>query len=96
MSAIDLSRFLNGDIQDRTRRPSLDLVIAGGESGPRARPMHGDWILSLRDQCRAANVPFFFKQWGEWLPMRDGSAKRTGKKRAGRLLDGLEHNELPE
>lgn len=42
-------------------------VIAGGESGPGARPMHPDWARSLRDQCSAAGVPFFFKQWGEWL-----------------------------
>lgn len=46
----------------------LDWVIAGGESGPKARPSHPDWFRSLRDQCAAAGVPFFFKQWGEWLP----------------------------
>lgn len=46
----------------------LDLVIVGGESGPNARPMHPDWARSLRDQCVAAGVPFFFKQWGEWGP----------------------------
>lgn len=43
-------------------------VIAGGESGPGARPMHPDWPRGIRDQCEAAGVPFFFKQWGEWLP----------------------------
>jgi len=47
----------------------LDWVIAGGESGPRARPMHPDWARGLRDQCAAAGVPFFFKQWGEWGPI---------------------------
>lgn len=46
----------------------IDWIIAGGESGPHARPMHPDWPRSLRDQCAAANVPFFFKQWGEHLP----------------------------
>jgi protein gp37 len=46
----------------------IDWVIAGGESGPHARPMHPDWARSLRDQCQAAGVPFFFKQWGEWAP----------------------------
>lgn len=46
----------------------IDWVIVGGESGPNARPMHPDWVRSLRDQCQAAGVPFFFKQWGEWLP----------------------------
>jgi hypothetical protein len=43
-------------------------VICGGESGKHARPMHPDWARSLRDQCIAAHVPFFFKQWGEWCP----------------------------
>lgn len=43
-------------------------VIAGGESGTHARPMHPDWVRSLRDQCTAAAVPFLFKQWGEWAP----------------------------
>jgi protein gp37 len=46
----------------------LDWVIAGGESGPGARPMHPDWARGLRDECQAASVPFFFKQWGEWTP----------------------------
>lgn len=48
--------------------PGLDWVIAGGESGKDARPMHPDWARGLRDQCAAARVPFFFKQWGEWTP----------------------------
>ena len=47
----------------------LDWVICGGETGPGARPMHPDWVRSLRDQCRAAGVPFLFKQWGEWRPL---------------------------
>lgn len=46
----------------------LDWVIAGGESGPFARPAHPDWLRSVRDQCRHAGIPFFFKQWGEWIP----------------------------
>lgn len=46
----------------------IDWVIAGGESGPGARPMHPDWVRWLRDQCQAAGVPFLFKQWGEWAP----------------------------
>ena len=45
----------------------LDWVVAGGESGPGARPMDPDWARSLRDQCQAAGVPFLFKQWGEWI-----------------------------
>jgi protein gp37 len=47
----------------------IDWVIAGGESGPEARPMHPDWARGLRDQCKTAGVPFFFKQWGEWKPI---------------------------
>lgn len=46
----------------------LDWVICGGETGPGARPMHPDWVRSIRDQCQAAGVPFFFKSWGEWMP----------------------------
>jgi protein gp37 len=49
--------------------PRIHWVIVGGESGPKARPMHPDWARSLRDQCQAAGVAFFFKQWGEWLPL---------------------------
>jgi len=47
-------------------------VIAGGESGsPKARPMHPDWARSLRDQCARAKVPFFFKQWGDWIDLEN-------------------------
>ena len=48
-------------------KPKLDWVICGGETGPDARPMHPDWARSLRDQCQEAGVPFFFKQWGEYI-----------------------------
>jgi len=51
--------------------PGIDWVVAGGESGPKARPSHPDWFRSLRDQCKAAGVPFLFKQWGEWSPQAD-------------------------
>ncbi|AHE33808.1 phage Gp37/Gp68 family protein [Burkholderia pseudomallei] len=61
---------MNGNIVDAPSRGlrGIDWVIAGGESGPGARPMHPDWARSLRDQCAAASVPFLFKQWGEWCP----------------------------
>lgn len=49
--------------------PHLHWVICGGESGPKARPMHPDWPRGLRDQCQAAGVDFMFKQWGEWAPV---------------------------
>jgi protein gp37 len=59
--------------------PKLDWVIAGGESGPRARPPHPDWFRSLRDQCAAAGAPFFFKQWGEWIPRKLYEESGKGK-----------------
>lgn len=49
----------------------IDWVIAGGESGGNSRPMHPDWITELLDQCREADVPFHFKQWGHWTPVND-------------------------
>jgi protein gp37 len=60
-------------------------VIVGGESGPRARPMLVEWARDVRDQCRAAEVPLFFKQWGGLRP-----------KSGGRLLDGREWSQLPK
>ncbi len=68
---------------------NLDLVIVGGESGPGARAMHPDWVLSMRDQCQAAGVAFFFKQWGEFRPPvteDDHRAVRDGKAFGGSLL----------
>jgi protein gp37 len=44
----------------------IDWVIVGGESGPHARPMHPDWVRNIQKQCAQQNIPFFFKQWGEW------------------------------
>jgi len=55
--------------RSQLRKPKIDWVIVGGESGPGARPMHPKWVRSLRDQCQAADVPFLFKQWGEWKPI---------------------------
>jgi hypothetical protein len=130
----------------RLDEPTISWVIAGGESGPRSRPMHPDWPRALRNQCAAAGIPFLFKQWGEWgvdWPLdKDGRVLNTrrglgitvandgtvyqpgeldypngsrwgealranhgrahltamyrlGKKKAGRELDGREHNGFP-
>lgn len=54
---------------DEHLRDELDWVVVGGESGAGARPMHPAWALSLRDQCAAAQIPFLFKQWGNWAPI---------------------------
>lgn len=86
----------------------IDWIIVGGESGHGARPMNPEWARTLRDQCAAAGLPFMFKQWGEWVSVSevagegahhqfpDGRTVRCiGKKLAGRLLDGVEHNGYP-
>lgn len=62
---------VDGEGQPAPDLPGISWVICGGESGPKARPMHPDWARSLRDQCAAAGVPFLFKQWGEWVPADD-------------------------
>lgn len=68
---------VNLDLHERFLRYAaiVDWVICGGESGKGARPMHPDWARSLRDQCAAACVSFFFKQWGEWVPDHRYTAK---------------------
>lgn len=94
-------RYMNG--------PSIDWVIVGGESGSSARPMHPDWAREIRDQCTAASVPFFFKQWGEFVSVSEvegpgdhhkfpdgATVRRTGKKLAGRTLDGRTWDQMPE
>lgn len=55
----------------------VDWVIVGGESGHNARPMHPEWVRTIRDQCKAAKVPFFFKQWGEFSPNCSTDPKKT-------------------
>lgn len=55
-------------------RPGLDGVICGGETGPGARPLHPDWVRSLRDECVDRGLPFHFKQWGEWIALFDQQA----------------------
>ncbi|OYZ15612.1 MAG: hypothetical protein B7Y35_05970 [Sphingomonadales bacterium 28-64-96] len=70
----------------------LHWVIAGGESGPGARPMHPDWARYLRDQCAAAGVAFHFKQWGEWAPSddRNGLTPTHWLDRLGRLYNAAD------
>ncbi|MER9870266.1 phage Gp37/Gp68 family protein [Mesorhizobium sp. M0136] len=110
------------DVGLRHEGGKLDWIIVGGESGHNARPMNPAWARSIRDQCAAASVPFFFKQWGEFGPAfnldlrptglpwsgeaqtavargtatAEQATRRFGKRRAGRLLDGVEHNSMPE
>jgi len=74
-------RYLNSPVVNGETMPGIDWVIAGGESGPDARPMHPNWARALRDQCVAAGVPFFFKQWGAWWPLH-GTGEPTGDEAA--------------
>lgn len=66
LGQVDLTRALDFPGRNRAER-LIDWVIVGGESGPGARPMHPDWVRSLRDECAMGGLPFFFKQWGEWI-----------------------------
>jgi protein gp37 len=132
LAPVDLSRWLELGSLDTDRglsNPGIDWVVVGGESGPKARPMHPQWARDLRDQCSLAGVPFLFKQWGEWAPgecvtrnsgvvptaslswewqfstenlAREGGhvddepdLYRIGKRNAGRLLDGVQHDGYP-
>jgi protein gp37 len=64
---------------------SLDWIIVGGETGAKARPMHPEWVRLIRDQCRDALTPFFFKSWGEWREPLPGEEYDTSKGRAQRV-----------
>lgn len=104
-----ISNYSNQPLEiSHNSKSTINWVICGGESGPKARPMHSAWARSLRDQCQAAGVPFFFKQWGEYWPagtsILDGKEQvlfgnepmyRLGKKSAGSVLDGSEWKEFP-
>lgn len=70
----------------------LDWVVAGGESGPNARPMHPQWARSLRNQCQASGVPFFFKQWGEWADPRQSLCALHSAGAHDYVADGREHS----
>lgn len=85
---------------------NIDWIIAGGESGQGARPMHPDWARQLRDIAACEGIAFLFKQWGEFefltdiegrqhAPFGGQMAKRVGKHASGRMLDGVEHNGFP-
>jgi protein gp37 len=108
LGPVDISPYLKPYIRtkhDGSRRgrewtdPGLDWVVLGGETGPNARPMHPDWVRSVRDQCQAAGVPFFFKQWGRFKEVDAQTFAEAGYnfhlRNGGRMLDGREHNDLP-
>lgn len=94
LSPIDISLWLPNFLEEKkeTKGPSahfyIDWVIAGGESGPHARPMNPIWVKQLKDQCVTAGVPFHFKQWGNWKPIPNG----LKSKRVERQLKDKEGN----
>lgn len=90
LSSVNLSSWLSGPSAQ-----GLGWVIAGGESGAKARPSDPAWFRALRDQCLAAGVPFHFKQWGNWAPSAEGTTIRQKKSIAGRALDGRTWDQLP-
>jgi protein gp37 len=78
----------------------LKWIICGGESGPKADPMNPAWAQKVREDCRIAGVPFFFKQWGLWHPVTDLFGNYTGEMKKGRdksfnLLDGETWQQFP-
>ena len=75
---------LIGKVSFRSLR-GIDWIIVGGESGPGSRPMDAEWVLTIKEKCEEANVPFFFKQWGG-----------INKKKTGRELEGQIYDEYPE
>ena len=101
-SRIDILRTMDAPVRFLSCEPlledlgALDLtninwVIVGGESGVQARPMHPDWVKSIRDQSSASGIPFFFKQWGTW----GADGIKRSKKANGKLLDGEIYHMLP-
>jgi len=78
--------FTNDDIILKAKQ-KIDWVICGGESGKNARPMHPDWVRSLQTQCAEAEVPFFFKQWGEWLPWEHNAQAPFMDSQNGQFVD---------
>jgi len=78
LGPVDFNNYLPPDLNAFTDWKGLDWIVAGGESGPGARPTHPDWFRSVRDQCVAAGVPFFFKQWGAWSPGWQASQIKSG------------------
>ena len=101
-SRIDFIRGLNASVKFLSCEPLLEdlgdlnlqginWIIVGGESGPQARPMKEEWVLNIKRQADANNIPFFFKQWGTWS--KDGI--KGNKKTNGKLLQGVVVQNMP-
>ena len=101
-SRIDILRTMDGTVRFLSCEPLLDdldeldltninWIIVGGESGVQARPMHPNWVKSIRDQALSNGIPFFFKQWGTW----GSDGIKRSKKENGKMLDGEIYHMMP-
>ena len=101
-SRIDILRTMDGTVRFLSCEPlledleeldlmNIDWVIVGGESGMQGRPMHPNWVKSIRDQAKSYGIPFFFKQWGTW----GADGIKRNKKANGKLLDGEVYHMMP-
>jgi protein gp37 len=88
LGPVNISMWFYSGYMEPPQDDVIDWVICGGESGPGARPMHPDWARSLRNQCRDAYIPFFFKQWGEWIPWEFDAQPPFMNSQNGRFEDG--------
>lgn len=86
-----LTGIASVDGRGRSSCARIDWVIAGGESGPGARPSHPDWFRDLRDDCAETGVPFFFKHWGEWAPGECATREQTRTEKTADLINGEWH-----
>jgi protein gp37 len=73
----------------------IDWIIVGGESGPKARPMHPDWVRRVRDMCSRSGIPFFFKQWGEWSMRGEISQRQCAVSDSGKVVEHIKIEDFP-
>jgi protein gp37 len=85
LGAVNLRRLIG---RTTFANAEIQWVICGGESGPKARPMHPDWVRGIRDYCKGASIPFFFKQWGGWRPYEVDSPPDWYDACSGATYDG--------
>jgi protein gp37 len=108
-NALNGQSYILGETYENVNDLILDWVICGGETGHNARPMHPEWVRSLRDQCKEVDVPFFFKGWGEWWPadpqrlyrkqpevINNQLVFRTGNKNSGCMIEGEKFKQFPK
>lgn len=98
LGPVDFTKFLivcsEGGIDFAyTRKNMIQWIVCGGESGHNARPMHPEWAREVRDRCASAGVPYFFKQWGEWLPVGEALEQHVNMNKSYRWVECGEHRQ---